>query len=86
MEIMRMSGRRSTSAENDENVSNYFNRYPTRSIRRAKIDVQRSRRAIKRILWKRVSMYLYKIDLVPRFEHVKYQVQLNYVILCLQNL
>lgn len=68
-----------------ENVLNYFIKHLTWTIRRAKTNLQKVRSVIQRMIQKRILIFLYKLKLVQRLEHVDYKVQFDNANWCLQN-
>lgn len=83
---MQRSEKPSTSVENENIFSKFFNRYPIKSIQRADIILQTSRSVIQLIQMKSLHNSPYKENLVQRLEHVDYGFRLEYVNWCWKNL
>lgn len=63
LDIMLRSERPPKRVEHEKNVPNYFSRYLTWSIQRAKTDLQISHSIVQRIMQERIQMFLNQLSL-----------------------
>lgn len=80
------SGRPGASSNQEERVSNYFVRYPSRSLRRAEQDLNIPRSSIHDILRNRLHMFPYKLQVVQQLEDRDYTARIEFAQWCLQNI
>lgn len=80
------SGRPGTSSNQEERVSKYFVRYPSRSLRRAEQDLNIPRSSIHDILRNRLHMFPYKLQVVQQLEDGDYTARIEFAQWCLQNI
>lgn len=83
-ENMQLPRRNSSSVEHKENVSNYFKRYPIRSLWRAETIYQYCATSLNVHCEKRIHMSPCKLSVAQRLKHVDYE-SLNCINWCLQH-
>ena len=85
VEIQSRSGRPSMTSEDEERVSNYFNRHPRTSLRAAESHLGLPRSSIQRILRNRLHLFPYRLHIVQALKERDYEARTEFANWCLQN-